>query len=154
MKHARYLLLIITAMCTVGLVRAETAAEKTPIPPGGYHIFTLNGVERATYIDEAAVTASPQWDLDKAPPISFKRVIEITRLELGKLVKDEAAWTADQITLNRVNRAIPEKWYYDVLFHPPFDPRTHTPLSNAGHSINLLVDFSGNPGKILLDYRR
>ena len=128
----------------MALIGAEPVADQRTAPPVSYfptyHLFTVAGVEYATFIDGAALAASPEWDFDKSPPISFKRVVEITREELRKLVNNEADWQVRAITLRRVaNPPYQQKWYYEVSFHLPQD-----------RTLNLLVDFSGKPGKVML----
>jgi hypothetical protein len=141
--HA-FALLLMTSVCATALIAAEPIAAQNAGPPISYfpthHLFTVADVEYATFIDGAALAASPEWDLDKSPPISFKRVVEITREELRKLVNNEPDWQVRAITIRRVaNPPYQQKWYYEVSFRLPKD-----------RSVNLLVDFSGKPGKLML----
>ena len=147
MKRTFYLLLMIGNFCTSELVAAESGAINgaawPPFTPVR-HYFTLAGERYVTFIDEAAVVASPKWDTDKPPPISFKRVVEIARQELRTLVKTEADWKVRTITVHIANWPHEEKWYYDVKFNPPQG------VVSGGNSVNMLVDFSGKPGKLML----
>ncbi len=136
MKRAFYLLLLISGICT-----AQTKFTFYPTQ----HIFTLEGKRYATSIDEAALEASPTWDMSKPPPISFKQVVEVARNEFGKRLRAKPEWRVRSIELYPANSPHEGKWYYVVLLEPQ---------PNGGHtgeSFTTLVDFSGKPGKIILD---
>jgi hypothetical protein len=141
MKQIPFALLMMTSICATERVAAEPVAKQDGGPPVSYfptyHLFTVADVEYATFIEGAALAASPEWDLDKCPPISFKRVVEISREEHRKLVNNEPDWQVRAITVRRVaNPPYQQKWYYEVSFRLPKD-----------RSVNRLVDFSGKPGK-------
>jgi hypothetical protein len=147
MKRTLYLLLMILSVCTAEPFAAEPGTVGSPASPPFTpvrHYFTLEGQRYVTFIDEAAVVASPKWDMDQPPPISFKRVVEIARQGLRKLVTTEPGWKVRTITVHIANWPHEEKWYYDVLFNPPQG------VVRGGNSVNMLVDFSGKPGKLML----
>lgn len=67
------------------------------------------------------------------------------RRQLNELVEDEAGWQVEEISLCRVTTA-PGKWYYQIDFAKPHEERAKI--------IPLLVDFSGNSGKVWIEKSR
>jgi hypothetical protein len=107
-------------------------------------------VKYRTQIPKEAVAASPEWQLDRAPTVSFAKVVEVARSQFKKLAEDEPSWDVRTIAIHRVSGTSPKKWYYEVIFEPPLDPKTRE-RGNDGQSFSVLVDFSGNLGKFPLE---
>lgn len=136
MKRALFLLLLISTVCT-----GETTFTFYPT----HYIFTLEGVTYATFLEEAAIKASPRWDMSQPPPISFKKVVELARTGFEKRLHAKPAWRVSSIELQPTGSPHDGKWYYVVRLEPQAD------AGHLGESFTMLVDFLGKPGKVELD---
>lgn len=143
MRLTRYALILFTAFGTHQL-KAQTHPNQVRFPLGGSkgHLFTVKGIPYKTQIGGETIASSPDWHFENSPPVDFATAAKTARRQLKELVEDEASWQVDEISLCRVTAA-PGKWYYQIDFAKPNQERSKT--------IPLLVDFSGNSGKVWIE---
>ena len=148
MKRALYLLLLILSVDTANVFGGKPATGRESPSPTFFstrHIFTLEGKTYATFIDEAALVASPAWDMDQPPPINFKKVVDLAREEFEKRLRVRPKWKVTTLQLCQANSPHEDKWYYAVTLQPPYGG------GHDGENFVMLVDFSGKPGNVILD---
>ena len=110
------------------------------------HHFRIDGVAHVAQIEHGAVVASPPWDPSKPLPLSLKKVEQIARKELRKLVPNDGIWEVVQFQVSRLQAPLNSpNWYYAVQFRTTV-PRQEGSVTNYYENACVLVDFEGKPG--------
>jgi hypothetical protein len=145
MKLTHYALILFSIFVNLQ-VKAQPTPERVRFSVGGSagYLFTVNGLPYQTQIGGDAIASSPDWQLENPPPLDSATAAKTARRQLKQLVEDDASWQVDEVSLCRVT-LVPGKWYYRVAFTKAIQgqaPKT---------TINLLVDFTGNSGKVWME---
>lgn len=144
MKIVYFLTILIVALAG-GNAGGQNIAQKPQVSWGGSrgHRFMLNAIPYMTQITREAIEAGPSWQLEEPPPLKSAAVVATARKQLKELTDDEANWNVDEISITKVS-TLPAKWYYRIDF-------TKEVPSQSRKTVTLLVDFSGQPGKVWVD---
>lgn len=80
-------------------------------PDTGESYFSFRDVHYVSTIGLAAIEAGPTWNPSLPLPFPHDRAAIAARALLRRIVKDDTAWTLNEITLQRVRNVEPERWF-------------------------------------------
>ena len=107
----------------------------------GKRMFHVEGKDYFSVLALEQTALGPDWEAPAPLPLTLAKVEQIARVELRKLVTDEARWVVIEFEIARFHRS--PNWYYAVTLKPDVEIQGVRP-----DSFVALVDFAGNAGRI------
>ena len=109
--------------------------------------FYVAGSQHATWLSASAIEASPDWQASDPLPLTLAQVEKTSRLELARLVTNDAPWSVTSFQLHSIAGRQSLKWYFLVEMRPFWEPGPAA-AERSHDSFWLCVDFSGKPGMV------
>ena len=103
--------------------------------------FFIDGQKYLCSLIRTEESSNVAWNPASPLPIGLAQIQNVAQAELHKLVKNDADWQVSDFQISRFSDG--QGWYYTVTLKPAVQLDTV-----ASDSLVLLLDFSGNPGRI------
>ncbi|HZR18350.1 MAG TPA: hypothetical protein VFE51_13740 [Verrucomicrobiae bacterium] len=107
--------------------------------------FSVNGKKYSANLSREQISAGPGWSPDSPLPLTLAKAEQMARVDLRKLVGDDAAWEVTELSLQRLRDETEPKWYYLVKLMPK-----HRETNVISDLFVFPISLSGEPGQVNL----